>query len=256
MFEVILYNSLAVLIYMSGFFVLAALKKDNSIVDIAWGTGFVLIAYLTLFVFGEYNLRQLLTTAVVTLWGFRLSSHIFRRNRGRGEDFRYAEMRKKWGQYVLIRSYIQIYLLQGLFMLVVAQSIMAINSSAGNGFGWLDSLGLAVWLTGFVFEATADRQLRNFVKTKRPGEIMKSGLWRYSRHPNYFGEAVQWWGIFLLALSVEGGAWTIISPLFITFLLRFVSGVPYLERKYREYPDFREYMKETNAFIPWLPRKR
>jgi steroid 5-alpha reductase family enzyme len=255
MIEVILFNALVVLVYMSIFFLIASARKDNSIVDVAWGTGFVLIAYFTLLFFGEFTIRQLLVTAVVTLWGLRLAVHIFRRNRGRGEDFRYASMREKWGRYVLIRSFLQIYVLQGFFMLVVAYPVILVNSTPGPSFGWLDLLGLSIWIAGFLFEAVADSQLKEFVKTKKPGEIMKSGLWRYSRHPNYFGEAVQWWGIFIVALSLEGGWWAIVSPILITFLLRFVSGVPYLERKYRQYPKFREYMKETNAFIPWFPKK-
>lgn len=255
MIEVVLFNALVVLAYMSIFFLIASAVKDNSIVDVAWGTGFVLIAYFTLLFFGEFNLRQFLVTIAVTLWGLRLAVHIFRRNKGRGEDFRYAAMREKWGRYVLIRSFLQIYVLQGFFMLVVAYPVMLVNSTPGPSFSWLDFLGLSIWIAGFLFEAVADSQLREFVKTKRPGEIMKSGLWRYSRHPNYFGEAVQWWGIFIVALSLQDGWLAIISPILITFLLRFVSGVPYLERKYRQYPKFTEYMKETNSFIPWFPKK-
>lgn len=256
MIQVILYNALLVLAHMSLFFLLAAARKDNSTVDLAWGIGFVLIALFTLSIFGHYTLRQLLTSALVALWGIRLASHIYSRNKGKGEDFRYAQMRKDWGENVLIRSFLQIYLLQGFFMLVIASPIMLINSRVGPAFGWLDALGLLLWLAGFTLEVIADRQLREFVKTKREGEIMKEGVWKYSRHPNYFGEAVQWWGIFLLALSIEGGIWTFVSPLLITILLRFVSGVPYLERKYKKYPAFKEYMRETNAFIPWFPKKR
>jgi len=255
MIEVAMFSTLVVLVYMSIFFLIASIRKDNSIVDVAWGTGFVLIGYFTLLFFGEFNLRQLLVTAVVTLWGLRLAIHIFRRNRGRGEDFRYAAMRENWGRYVLIRSFLQIYVLQGFLMLIVAYPVMLVNSTSGPSLGWLDLLGLSIWFAGFLFEAIADNQLKKFVKTKKPGDIMKSGLWRYSRHPNYFGEAVQWWGIFIVALSLQDGWLAIISPILITFLLRFVSGVPYLERKYRQYPKFTEYMKETNSFIPWFPKK-
>lgn len=253
---VILFNALVVVGYMSVFFVIGTAKKDNSVVDIGWGTGFVLVALFTLFVYGEFNARQIIATVLISFWGIRLATHIFKRNWGRGEDFRYVQMREKWGEKVLIRSFLQIYMLQGLFMVIVSYSVMLINSHSGRAFGFLDILGILIWVCGFAVEAIADMQLRDFVKTKKPGEIMTKGLWRYSRHPNYFGETVQWWGVFVIALSIEGGIWAIISPITITFLLRFVSGVPYLERKYKQYPAFREYMKETNAFIPWFPRRK
>ena len=253
---VILFNALVVVGYMSVFFVIGTAKKDNSVVDIGWGTGFVLVALFTLFVYGEFNARQIIATVLISFWGIRLTTHIFKRNWGRGEDFRYVQMREKWGEKVLIRSFLQIYMLQGLFMVIVSYSVMLINSHSGRSFGFLDVLGILIWACGFAVEAIADMQLRDFVKTKKPGEIMTKGLWRYSRHPNYFGETVQWWGVFVIALSIEGGIWAIISPITITFLLRFVSGVPYLERKYKQYPAFREYMKETNAFIPWFPRRK
>ncbi len=253
---VILFNALVVVAYMSAFFVIGTAKKENSVVDIGWGAGFVVVAFFTLFVYGEFNARQIITTTLITFWGTRLSTHIFRRNWGRGEDFRYLQMREKWGDKVLVRSFLQIYMLQGFFMLIISYSVMLINSHSGREFGLADILGILIWASGFAVESIADAQLKAFVKTKKPGEVMTGGLWRYSRHPNYFGEALQWWGIFVIALSIDGGLWAIISPITITILLRFVSGVPYLERKYRDYPAFKEYLKETNAFIPWFPRKK
>ncbi|RAM59574.1 steroid 5-alpha reductase [Mesotoga sp. SC_4PWA21] len=253
---VILFSALVVVAYMSAFFVIGTAKKDNSVVDIGWGAGFVVVAFFTLFVYGEFNARQIITTTLITFWGTRLSTHIFRRNWGRGEDFRYLQMREKWGDKVLVRSFLQIYMLQGFFMLIISYSVMLINSHSGREFGLADILGILIWASGFAVESIADAQLKAFVKTKKPGEVMTGGLWRYSRHPNYFGEAVQWWGIFVIALSIDGGLWAIISPITITILLRFVSGVPYLERTYRDYPAFKEYLKETNAFIPWFPRKK
>jgi len=253
---VILFSVLVVVGYMSVFFAIGTAKKDNSVVDIGWGTGFVVVAFFTLFVYGEFNARQIITTILISFWGIRLTAHIFKRNWGRGEDFRYVQMREKWGEKVLIRSFLQIYMLQGLFMVIVSYSVMLINSHAGRAFNATDVLGILVWASGFAIESIADSQLKKFVKAKKPGEIMTEGLWKYSRHPNYFGESVQWWGIFIIALSIEGGLWAIISPMTITILLRFVSGVPYLERKYKAYPAFREYMKETNAFIPWFTRKK
>ena len=191
---VILFNALVVVGYMSVFFVIGTAKKDNSVVDIGWGTGFVLVALFTLFVYGEFNARQIIATVLISFWGIRLTTHIFKRNWGRGEDFRYVQMREKWGEKVLIRSFLQIYMLQGLFMVIVSYSVMLINSHSGRAFGFLDVLGILIWVCGFAVEAIADMQLRDFVKTKKPGEIMTKGLWRYSRHPNYFCETVQGWG--------------------------------------------------------------
>ncbi|HQC15575.1 DUF1295 domain-containing protein, partial [Mesotoga prima] len=172
---VILFNALVVVGYMSVFFVIGTAKKDNSVVDIGWGTGFVLVALFTLFVYGEFNARQIIATVLISFWGIRLTTHIFKRNWGRGEDFRYVQMREKWGEKVLIRSFLQIYMLQGLFMVIVSYSVMLINSHSGRSFGFLDVLGILIWACGFAIEAIADKQLRDFVKTKKPGEIMTKG---------------------------------------------------------------------------------
>jgi steroid 5-alpha reductase family enzyme len=251
-----LYTILAVFLYMTTVFLLAMKKEDNSIVDIAWGLGFIGVTLLTFFLKEGWTTRQFIVSVMIFLWGMRLALHISIRKKGRGEDFRYAKWRHDWGRWFVLRSYFQIFMLQGVFLLVIAIPIMLINHSPREGLTWIDLFGIGVWCTGFFFEAVGDYQLKQFKrKPENKGKIITTGLWRYTRHPNYFGEVVMWWGIFLCALSVENGWIAILSPLTITFLLLRVSGVTMLEKKYQGNPEFEVYAKRTNAFFPWFPKK-
>ena len=243
--------------YMTAWFFVALLKKDNSVADIAWGLGFVLIAVITLFGRGgERQARPFLASSLIFIWGMRLALHILLRNRKRGEDPRYAAWRAKWGGWFVVRSYLQVFLLQGFFILVISSPIILVNSSAQGPLTPLDLAGTAVWLVGFTFEAVGDRQLARFKKDPaNRGRIMDRGLWNYSRHPNYFGESLMWWGIFLLTLNVPGGWATAVSPLLLTFLLVRVSGIPLLEKKYAGNAEFQAYALRTSAFVPRPPKK-
>ena len=159
------------------------------------------------------------------------------------------------GEMVLCRSYAQVYLLQGFLLFLVASPVLLINGSVATGLGMLDALGMAVWLVGFSFEAVGDAQLARFIKDPvNKGKLMQGGLWAYTRHPNYFGEVTQWWGLWLVALSVPGGWLGIIGPMTITFLILKVSGVPMLERKMQEHPEFAAYERRVSMFIPLPPR--
>lgn len=247
--------AVAVFIYMTAVFLIAQLIKDNSIVDVAWGPGFILVALTTLLMRPGVEVRHILVIGLVTAWGLRLAAHIFIRNRGRGEDFRYAKWRRDWGRWFVPRSFLQIFMLQGLFMLIIASPIVLVNRSAEKGLTILDGLGILLWLTGFFFEAVGDHQLKKFKqKPENRGKIMTSGLWKYTRHPNYFGEAALWWGIFLIALNVPGGWAAVISPLTIGFLLLRVSGVTMLEKKYAGNEEYAAYARRTSAFFPWFPK--
>ncbi|MCX6286199.1 MAG: DUF1295 domain-containing protein [Bacteroidetes bacterium] len=244
--------ALLILIYMSLVFILAQIAKDNSIVDIFWGLGFILIAIYSFIQDTEPDLRKWIVTFLVALWGVRLSVHIFLRNRGRGEDFRYRHWRETW-KYFVLRSFVQIFLLQGLFMFIISSPVYYINFYSKEPLGFLDTLGLVVFGIGFLFEAVADYQLMDFKKKpENHGKIITSGLWEMSRHPNYFGEALVWWGISFYALNLPNGWMTLISPVIITLLLRFVSGVPMLEKKYSGRPDWEEYKRKTAVFIPFV----
>ncbi|MBN2202355.1 DUF1295 domain-containing protein [bacterium] len=243
---------------MTAFYLAARRLRNNGLADTAWGLGFVLVAWLNIFITGAVTTRAVVVTALVTIWGLRLALHIFARNRGKAEDFRYAEMRRKWGRHAEWKSYVNVFLLQGLLLYVIAWPIVLVNlPSPGAGIGMLEWLGLAVWITGFVFEAVSDRQLRDFIRKGKTQEnpYMTEGLWKYSRHPNYFGEALLWWGVFLLAVRSPLGWTGIISPLLIGFLLRFVSGVPLLEKKHMQDPRYRAYAERTNVFFPGMPKK-
>jgi len=255
--ELLFQAALIVFVYFFIFFLVAQVIKNNSIVDMGWGAGFVVIALATLFIGGAYTERNLLVTLLVLIWGGRLTYHIVRRNWGKPEDFRYAKWRKEWGRWLVPRAFLQVFMLQGFLMLVIAYPIILINAYPAPGLNILDFLGLLVWITGFIFEAVGDKQLAEFLKNPaNKGRIIRHGLWKYTRHPNYFGEATMWWGIFLLALSVPLGWSGIISPLTITFMLLFVSGVPMLEKSLQENPEFKEYARVTSKFIPWFPKKK
>lgn len=247
---------LLIFIYFTIFFIVAQIKKDNSIVDIGWGLGFVLVSNYSLIGSEHFNFRSIITTIIVTLWGLRLFYHISRRNVGKPEDFRYAKMRKEWGKWLVPRAFFQVFMLQGFMMFIIAYPIVIINNSVNNDFKITDAIGLIIWAIGFFFEAVGDKQLRNFKKdSNNKGHILKNGLWKYTRHPNYFGEATMWWGIFFIALSVDSGIYGIISPIVITLLLLFVSGVPMLEYHYKDNLEFQDYAKVTNKFFPWFSKK-
>lgn len=249
------YAVVTVLLFMTVMYVIAQIKRDNSIVDIGWGLGFVLIVLVTMWAVPGVTERQLLVAVLVSIWGIRLASHIYWRGRGKGEDYRYVAMRKGWGNKAAIRAFFRVFMLQGVIMLVVAYPLIYLQHDSGKGLSLLDGIGAAVWLFGFLFEAVGDYQLLRFVKRrKRPDQIMTEGLWRYTRHPNYFGEALLWWGVYLIICSTEGGWMLFYSPVAITFLLLKISGIPLLEKKYAANPAYQAYKRRTNAFIPWLPK--
>ena len=245
----------AIWIFMTLVFLLALLRRDNSLVDIAWGLGFVLVT-LSTFDFEGLSSRSLLVSGLVIVWGVRLAIYIGKRKWGRGEDFRYAKWRQEWGIWLVPRSYLQIFLLQGLLLLVISYPVVLVNRSPASGLSVWDVLGILIWMIGFVFEVVGDFQMARFKSNPgHKGRIMTQGLWSWTRHPNYFGEATMWWGIACFAVSLPGG-WTVfLSPLVITFLLLKVSGVPMLEKKYAGNPEFQAYANKTPAFFPWPPNK-
>ena len=256
MLNSILYSAICVFLYMTLFYVLGWIKRDNSIVDIAWGIGFIFVAMVSFFQETGFETRHILVTVLIIIWGTRLAAHIAIRNKGRGEDFRYAQWRKDWGRWFFVRSFFQVFMLQGFLLLIIGYPLILINHSRETGIVFLDILGLIIWLTGFFFEAVGDYQLSKFKrKAENKGKIMTQGLWRFTRHPNYFGETAMWWGIFLIAFSVRSGWTAIVSPLMITFLLLRVSGITMLEKKYAGDEEFEEYAKRTSAFFPWFPKK-
>lgn len=237
---------------------LSLLLKNSSIVDIFWGLGFVIVnwIYFTLTPDGFIS-RKLLIGLLVSLWGLRLSTHIFLRNLGKPEDYRYQKWRKENGSQWWWKSFFQVFLLQGLLLWIISAPLLAAQfTSQPEHLTWSDFVGVIVWLVGFYFEAMGDYQLSQFLsKPENKGKIMNKGVWRYTRHPNYFGDSAQWWGYYLIAASA-GGWWTIFSPIMMTFLLVRVSGVALLEKTMETRPGYKEYAEKTSAFIPWFPHKK
>lgn len=246
---------LVLFVYMNLWYIVSLLKKRNDVADVAWGLGFVLMAWVSYFLSGDSSTRGLLVCALVSLWGFRLAWHIHARNAGKTEDYRYLAWRNEWGKWFYLRSYLQVYLLQGTLLFLVVSPVLLINRHMGAEFGVLDMIGGVIWLGGFLFEVVGDAQLAQFIQNpENKGKLMQSGLWAYTRHPNYFGEVTQWWGVWLIALSVPNGWLGIVGPLTIAFLILKVSGIPLLEKKMAENPEFAEYQRKTSMFFP-LPRK-
>ncbi len=248
-----------IFVLMTLLWLVSLLIKDTSIVDIFWGAGFVFLAWLAFALTPDGNAaRKLLIVLLVTVWGLRLSLHIFLRNRGKGEDFRYAKWRQEQGPRWWWYSYFQTFLLQGALMWVISVPLVAAQiRPEPASLVLLDYLGAVVWLFGFLFEAVGDYQLTVFKKNPvNKGKLLTTGVWRYTRHPNYFGDAAQWWGYYLIA-AASGGLWTVFSPAIMTLLLIRVSGVALLEKTLIETkPGYREYSQTTSAFIPWFPRKK
>jgi steroid 5-alpha reductase family enzyme len=233
--------------------------KDSSIVDIFWGTGFVITTWVVYMLTPEgFELRKLLLNALVTIWGLRLSLHILRRNWGKPEDFRYQAWRKEAGASWWWRSLFKVFLLQGVLLWIIAAPLLAAQISAQpDHLRWIDMLAVPVWLIGFFFEAVGDWQLARFkANPANEGRVLQTGVWRYTRHPNYFGDATQWWSYYFVSLAA-GGWWTIFSPIIMTILLLRVSGVRLLEKTMKEEkPGYKAYMEETSEFIPWFPRQK
>ncbi len=247
--------SLLLLGYMTLWFLVSIIKKRNDVADIAWGLGCVLLTWSSFFLSGEPTHRSILVGVLVSIWGLRLAWHIYHRNKGKTEDYRYLAWRKSWGKWFLLRSYLQVYLLQGILLFITALPILLINQDDSKGLYFLDFFGLTIWMLGFFFEAVSDSQLARFKSNpSNNGKLLQNGLWRYSRHPNYFGEIMQWWGVWFIAINTVYGWLALIGPITITTLILKVSGIPLLEQKMRSNPDFSDYEKKTNQLIPWIPK--
>jgi steroid 5-alpha reductase family enzyme len=240
--------------------VVSLILKNSSIVDIFWGMGFIIASWVYFALTPDGFLgRRLLISVLVSLWGLRLTLYILWRNWGKPEDFRYRKWREEAGAKWWWLSFLRVFLLQGILLWIISIPLLAAQASASPAnFTWLDGLGAAVWLVGFFFEAAGDWQLARFkAKPENHGKVMSSGVWHYTRHPNYFGDAAQWWGYYLLAVATLSGLWTIYSPLLMTFFLLRVSGVSLLEKTLKETrAGYVEYIQTTSAFVPWFPRKK
>lgn len=234
------------------------IRRDASVVDAFWSLGFVLVALVSCFAADGYAGRRLLTTVLVLIWGLRLAAHIGLRNQGKPEDYRYASMRRRIKGFPALSLFI-VFWLQGILLWIVSLVYQLSHTvDAPAYFTLLDGLGVALWCVGFSFEAVGDYQLKQFKKDPaNKGKPLDKGLWAWTRHPNYFGECVIWWGMWCIAASTEYRWWALVSPLLMTFLLLKVSGVRMLDKEFKSRgPEYREYMERVPAFFPRPPSKQ
>lgn len=237
-----------------GFWLVSLVRNDVSIVDSLWSLMFLLMLGVYETLATTMGPRPWLVLVLVTVWALRLSIFITLRNRGEPEDFRYREIRRNNEPYFRFKSLYIVFGLQAALAVFIAMPLL-VAASASSALGWFDAIGVALWLIGMFFEVLGDFQLARFkAQIGNRGKVLDTGLWRFTRHPNYFGEFAIWWGYFFLALAA-GGWWTVLSPLLMTFLLLKVSGVALLERSIgRRRPEYVDYIRRTNAFFPGPPR--
>ena len=250
--------ALPLLAYFLFWFGFSMYKKRIDLVDIAWGGGFIVLVSSLLFKNQDQVSYALFITALlVFVWGFRLSHHILMRNWSKKEDARYTQMRATWRGPVWLNALVRVFLLQAVLVVVISLPIIAV-ATADTMFNSdiLITAGFAIWGIGFAFEFFADRQLAEFIRARsKKDAVLETGVWKYSRHPNYFGEVTMWWGIWVISLSINPVGWSVIGPITITALILFVSGVPLLEKKYQNNAAYQRYAKRTSKFVPLPPRK-
>jgi steroid 5-alpha reductase family enzyme len=248
---------LLIIILMSVLWIISVILKNVSIVDLFWGPGFVASIVFYFLMTDGFYIRKVILLTMVAVWGFRLFGYLAWRNIGKGEDFRYREFRKKYGEknYWWI-SYFQTFLLQGLLMWLISAPLLGAQYyGQDNSLNFLDFAGIAFWLIGFSFEAGGDYQLARFkADPANKGKVLDKGFWRYTRHPNYFGDSSVWWGYALICLAA-GSYFPILGSVLMTAMIIKVSGVVLLEKILKEQkPQYREYTEKTSAFLPWFPK--
>jgi steroid 5-alpha reductase family enzyme len=233
---------------------LSLLLRDASIVDIWWGPGFALIS-LTTYALSDGG--HALATALTVIWGLRLGLYLLVRNAGHGEDPRYQAMRRHHGERFPVVSLVTVFALQGTLMWFVSLPVQVANHGGPGDLTALTTLGFVLWGVGLFFEAVGDLQLARFkADPSNQGKVMDRGLWRYTRHPNYFGDSCAWWGIWLVCLGSPGVLFTVLSPVVMTVFLLKISGVALLERSiHKRRPEYVEYQRRTSAFIPMPPKR-
>lgn len=241
-------------IFMTIWFAFARYLDRVDVVDSAWGLGFIYVAIIALYSTSGFGDLQLIVLALTIIWGGRLTMHVARRSSEKDEDRRYATYRKKYSDNFWQEAYFRIFLLQGLLILIVSTPAVAILSSTSHGFSTLVIIGLIIWVMGIIIEAVADRQLKSFLKKRdSKEEIVSTGLWRYSRHPNYFGEITVWLGASLAAAGV-GRYWGFIGFVVIAILITKVSGIPPVEKRYKSNKAYQAYAKKTSILVPLPPK--
>ena len=254
MATIIVLSILTIFVYLTLFWIFALIQKRNDIADVAWGMGFIVLTLVLFLQSNSIGTKAIFLLCMVIIWGGRLAIHIALRHRGKPEDKRYQTMRESW-KYKRLQSYTHVFLTQGFFLLLVATPIILFFLDSKSLLQWFNLIGLALWAFGFLFEAISDYQLTQFIKNPlNKGKIMRYGLWRYTRHPNYFGEITCWWGFYVFTLFTPFWYLGIIGPITITLLILGVSGIPMLEKHYEGNQEYDAYKKTTSAFFPLPPK--
>lgn len=240
------------LVIMIIFYLIGQLKRDMSIVDIAWGSTIALLALATIVLSGNASSHHLLVVGAIMIWGARLTVHIASRKWGKPEDARYTVLRNRWGKWQPLIALFAVFILQAVLAVIMATPALVSAWHVGPVV-WFDLIGLSIWALGMTFEVLADLQLAAFINNPgNKGKILTTGVWSLSRHPNYFGEITLWWGVSIMTLHTNYGWISLASPLLIMFLLLYVSGIPMLERQFESNPEYQMYKKTTPALIPWF----
>jgi steroid 5-alpha reductase family enzyme len=248
---------LLILVVFTFLWIISVFLRNVSIVDLFWGMGFILVDAWYFYATETFGPRQLLLFMLVGFWGVRLSLYLAWRNIGNGEDFRYREFRKNYGKNYWWISFFQTFLLQGILMWLISSTLWGVNRfQATNSLTTLDYIALLVWTIGFIFEVGGDYQLSKFKgDPSNKGKVLNTGFWRFTRHPNYFGDAAVWWGYGLFCISA-GSYWFVFGSVLMTLLIIKVSGVALLEKTLKSNkPGYAEYVRRTNSFLPWFPKK-
>ena len=230
--------------------------KDASLVDRFWGLGFVLSSIAVAVYTGLGTTPAIVLLLIVSIWGLRLTLYLTWRNWGHGEDYRYVAMRQRWGNAFALKSLLFVFAFQGLILWWVVLPITIGMTEAPEIWHWTHGVGLLFWAIGLFFESVGDRQLARFkANPENKGKVLCTGVWRYTRHPNYFGDALVWWGIYCFVCAGDLARWTLLSPLLMNFFLLRVSGVPLTEKRLaKTRPEYADYVAHTSRFIPWPPK--
>ena len=251
-------SAAAVAVLMLATWLVSLPLRNASIVDIVWGIGFVVVAWTAFLIADGADPRRWLMAVLTTIWGLRLAFYLAVRNLGKEEDYRYQEMRRRQGDRFAIASLWTVFGLQGALMWVVSLPVQVGQVPATPAtLIWVDYVGAAVWLAGLLFESIGDAQLARFkADPSNTGRVMDRGLWRYTRHPNYFGDFLVWWGLYLVALATGVAWWTVIGPIVMSVLLIRVSGKAMLEKTIgKRRPGYEDYVRRTSGFIPTPPKR-
>jgi steroid 5-alpha reductase family enzyme len=248
----------AVVVFLSlaAAFLLAIIRRDDSLTTSFYGPAIVAATAAAYFADGQFAPRQILVNFMVAFWGVRLGVHLFLKNSGRGLDWRLARWRREGSGGLFVQGFLRGFLGQGVAAMAVLTPVLLVMADPGGGLTLRDAVGTLVWLAGFFLEAVADSELLAWKKI--PGNenhLVTTGLWRWSRHPNYLGEMIAWIGVFLVGLAARHGWWGAVSPLSVAVLILFVTGIPMAEKKYRNHPEWAAYAARTPALVPWFPRR-